>query len=105
MPPLKIVILTDLHINEPWMPVSRLIDIVRAANNLQPDLIVLLGDYLPNFYMRVVPASKWSEALAKLRAPLGVYGVAGNHDWWEGEGIHSVRWAFRNAKEGLETGR
>ena len=46
MPPLRIAVLHDLHAMQPWMPVPRIERIVQAANDLQPDLIVLLGDYV-----------------------------------------------------------
>jgi uncharacterized protein len=30
-----------------------------------------------------VPAVEWAQELGKLRAPLGVHAVLGNHDWWD----------------------
>lgn len=84
-PPLRIAVLTDLHAMEPWMPVARIERIVEAANALNPDVIVLLGDYvagMKRFRTAIVPIADWSAALAPLRAPLGVFAVLGNHDWW-----------------------
>jgi predicted MPP superfamily phosphohydrolase len=86
MPPLRIAILADLHAVQPWMPVPRIERIVATANALAPDLIVLLGDYvsgMKRFRSGIVPIVDWSSALARLRAPLGVYAILGNHDWWE----------------------
>lgn len=86
MPPLKIAVLTDLHAVDPWMSVSRITQIVETANALEPDLIVLLGDYvsgLPKYHTRIIPIAEWTQPLAKLRAPLGVYAILGNHDWWD----------------------
>jgi uncharacterized protein len=86
MPPLRIAILTDLHAMQPWMPVPRIEQIVETANALAPDLTVLLGDYVASmrrFRSDIVPIPDWSKALARLRAPLGVYAILGNHDWWE----------------------
>ena len=89
--PLRITILTDLHAVEPWMPVARIERIVETANSLGSDLIVLLGDYvsgLERFQTDSVPISDWSSALAPLKAPLGVFAVLGNHDWWvDPEGV------------------
>ncbi len=89
--PLRITILTDLHAVEPWMPVARIERIVETANSLGSDLIVLLGDYvsgLDRFRTDSVPISDWSSALAPLKAPLGVFAVLGNHDWWiDPEGV------------------
>lgn len=98
MPPLKIAVLTDLHAVEPWMPVSRIAEIVETANALEPDLTVLLGDYvsgMPKFHTRIIPIAEWTRPLAKLRARLGVYSVLGNHDWWDD--VHGVRGGLRAA--------
>lgn len=85
--PLRIAALTDLHACDPWMPLSRIEEIVRAANALKPDLIVLLGDYVSaihRFGTTEIPVEAWSAVLAKLEAPLGTFAVLGNHDWWTG---------------------
>ncbi len=95
--PLRIGILTDLHAIEPYMPVSRIGEIVERLNGLQPDIIVLLGDYVASlqrqYYTAKVPVAAWVAALAPLKAPLGVYAVLGNHDWWAGE-AGAIRQAF-----------
>jgi uncharacterized protein len=92
MPPLRIAVLTDIHAVEPWMPATRIARIVETANGLGADIIVLLGDYvaaMPRFRTGLVPISDWAGALGKLHAPLGVYSVLGNHDWW------TDNWAVR----------
>lgn len=97
-PPLRIVALSDLHAMQPWMPVSRIERIVERANALAPDLIVLLGDYvagMQRFRYDTVPIADWAKALGALRAPLGVYSVLGNHDWWED--AKGVRAGLENA--------
>jgi predicted MPP superfamily phosphohydrolase len=85
MPPLRIAALTDLHAMHPWMPVPRIERIVQAANDLQPDLIVLLGDYvagMQRYRTGTVSIADWTAALGPLSAPYGVHAVLGNHDWW-----------------------
>src|SRR4029079_6117585 len=42
---LRIVALADIHMGEPYMSRERLERIVAAANALNPDLVLLLGDY------------------------------------------------------------
>ena len=87
--PLRIGIITDLHAVEPWMPARRIGAIVERLNALKPEIIVLLGDYTnalrPRFCTAIVPVVEWLAALGDLRAPLGVYAILGNHDWWSGE--------------------
>ncbi len=82
---LRIAALADPHLGEPWMPLARLKAIVARANQLGPDLFVLLGDYRADhpFVARHVSFRAIAETLAGLRAPLGVHAVLGNHDWWQ----------------------
>lgn len=84
-PMLRIAVLADIHACEPWMTERRIQGIVAQCNELAADVIVLLGDYTagPRFMTRQVHSPEWSRALAKLAAPLGVYAILGNHDWWE----------------------
>jgi predicted MPP superfamily phosphohydrolase len=81
---LRIVALADIHACRPWMTPERIASLVEDANALQPDLIVLLGDYIAGMRLvtdRVTP-SHWASALSGLKAPLGVLSILGNHDWW-----------------------
>jgi uncharacterized protein len=82
--PLRIAVLSDLHAFEPYMPCTRIARIVATTNALRPDITVLLGDFVishPHMLTaRAVPVSEWSAELGRLRAPLGVYAVLGNHD-------------------------
>ena len=84
---LRLAILADLHVCEPWMGIERVRSIVEHANSLEPDCVLLLGDYVSGLKMRRlsehVPHKVWANALGKLRARHGVYSVLGNHDWWE----------------------
>jgi uncharacterized protein len=98
--PLRIGVLTDIHAVEPWMPARRVGTIANTLNELKPDVIVLLGDYVNalrrGYYSATVPVSEWGAALGDLHAPLGVYAVLGNHDWWSGE-VPSIRRTFETA--------
>ncbi len=86
---LKLAIIADLHASEPWMSVARINDIVATANALSPDVALLLGDYTSGHRMvhRAVPDAEWAGALAKLKAPLGVHAILGNHDWWNDRAV------------------
>lgn len=92
---LRIVALADLHACEPFMSLGRIRDIVAEANALAPDVVVLLGDYLPsrgmNRYADTIDEPLIAEALAPLSARYGVYAVLGNHDFWEDPVVQARR--------------
>lgn len=72
---LRIVFLADFHYQPGIKPkIERMIKLV---NKLQPDLIILGGDYVQN---RKYVAALFN-MLEKLEAPLGIYWVRGNHDY------------------------
>ncbi len=80
----RVALLSDLHVGSPFWDLDALSRLVERTNAEKPDLILLAGDYQIND----VPGGNWvdSEAIAKglgaLEAPLGVFAVLGNHDWW-----------------------
>ena len=82
---LKIAIVADVHAGEPYMPLSRIAEIVARTNALKPDLTLLLGDYAAShkWQTRRIPVGEWAAVLKDLQAPLGVHAVLGNHDWWD----------------------
>lgn len=82
---LRVAILSDLHAGAPFMDEARIEHIVERTNALAPDMVLMPGDFGPScrFVTRVIPHSDVARRLAGLRAPLGVYAVNGNHDWWE----------------------
>ncbi|WP_045836856.1 metallophosphoesterase [Hyphomicrobium sp. 99] len=92
---LKLAVLADLHVCEPWMSVERLEIIVEQTNSLGADAILLLGDYVVGHrlgkYSGKVSNGAWATALAKLKAPLGVHAVLGNHDWWQSQDVQDRR--------------
>jgi len=103
---LKIAAIADLHACDPWMSLAHIETIVERTNALQPDIVVLLGDYVAGHrhMRRQVPAAEWAAALAKLKAPLGLYAILGNHDYWddravqrEGQGKIIARRALEDA--------
>ncbi|MDY3555711.1 metallophosphoesterase [Gemmata sp. JC717] len=75
-----VAFLTDIH-HGPFTSLEYVHTIVRTALSLEPDLILLGGDYSLKDGKYIGPCF---EALSALKAPLGVYGVLGNHDYWHG---------------------
>lgn len=102
--PLKIAVIADLHACDPWMSLDRIADIVARTNALNADVVVLLGDYVAGHHhvTRFIPASEWAAVLARLRAPLGVHAVLGNHDYWDDKVVQRAGHGPTVARRALE---
>ena len=74
-----VAILADLH-HGPLVGLSFIRDAVRIANSLNPDLFALVGDFAHKGHQSPERLPACLDALAELRAPLGVFAVPGNHD-------------------------
>jgi predicted MPP superfamily phosphohydrolase len=71
----KIAFISDIHVL--FEKTGKLEEIVGKINEQKPDLILIGGDFIEggeNEFDALTP-------LAKLRAPYGVYGLLGNHDY------------------------
>ena len=71
-----IVFLSDIHAG-PSFSQDRIDSVVSQVNALNPDLILLGGDYVDGDSAYI---NSTFESLSKLKAPLGVYAVLGNKD-------------------------
>jgi predicted MPP superfamily phosphohydrolase len=82
--PLAVALLADLHTGSPWHGLDTLARIVDETNALAPDLVLLGGDYVIHGVQggTFVTPEEIASVLGRLRAPLGVYAVLGNHDHW-----------------------
>ena len=76
--PLRVAILTDLHIGSPHNDLPQLKRLVAKTNATRPDLICIHGVIGGEF----VPPEPIANELENLRARLGVVAVLGNHDYW-----------------------
>ncbi len=83
---LRVVQISDLHFR-PYTGEREIATAVSAVNDAQPDVIVLTGDYVTSTWMLHLGQRSadgiedCAEILKRLRAPLGVYAILGNHDW------------------------
>lgn len=77
---LVLVHASDLHlgtiIGKRWLN-----SLIERIHPLRPDLVVLVGDVVDGNVRKVQPLV---DSLKKLRAPLGVFGVTGNHEYYAG---------------------
>jgi predicted MPP superfamily phosphohydrolase len=96
---MKIAVLTDLHVGAPHMGLEQLRRVVERTNAEAPELVLITGDFViggENHEGGVVGGTfvepePIAAELKNLRAPLGVFAVLGNHDWWyDGERVMSA---------------
>lgn len=78
----KVAIITDLHVGALHIDRNKVIRVVNETNNENPDLIVLLGDYVASNKLRRIANLDDLKELSNLKAKFGVYAILGNHDWW-----------------------
>lgn len=90
--PVRILFLSDTHVQGPDMPPARLAQIVRQLNGLHPDLVLLGGDYTGE---KLIATHNYSleDAVRPFREfhpRLGVVGVIGNHDRDNAPGVRDA---------------
>ena len=71
-----VAFLSDIHCSRSF-PIERVRETMELTNSLHADLVLLGGDYVSHSRTRI--PGFFAEA-ARLRAPLGVFAVLGNHD-------------------------
>lgn len=83
---LRVAVIADLHVGAPHISIDKLRKIVARTNDLNPDLIVLPGDFVITGVVggKFIEPELIADELKNLHARYGVYAVLGNHDWWEG---------------------
>ncbi len=91
--PIRVALLSDLHLGNASTDVARLTRIADQVSATRPDLILIAGDLVAG--AQVESVGELALPLAHLHARLGVVAVPGNHDW--GVGIDLVRAAMRRA--------
>lgn len=99
--PLRVAHLSDLHYGLFVGPliVKAWVDATLAA---KPDLIVITGDFLDGHF-RAPGRGTMLRELARLQAPLGVWGVWGNHDWTSlNTNAQRIRFAERLRVNGVQ---
>ena len=88
---LTVAFLTDIH-HGPFVSLDWVAGLVRTVLALDPDVIVLGGDYSLRETRFIAPCF---DVLKGLTAPLGVFGVLGNHDY--AHGLAETRAGFKLA--------
>ncbi len=79
---LNAVVASDIHLGT-IMGSRRLETIVARINALEPDIVLLPGDIVDES-VSISEEEKMISALRSIRAPLGVFSVPGNHEYFGG---------------------
>lgn len=74
----RLICLSDFHF-EPYTQLDFIERVVERVNQLEPDLVCLLGDYV---FTQAESMNALVPVLARLTANHGVYAILGNHDLW-----------------------
>lgn len=75
----RIVFISDIH-HGPFLSIQRVSKLVKKINKLNPDIILLGGDYVHRESCYIKPLF---DEFQNLKSKYGIYGVLGNHDHWE----------------------
>lgn len=80
---LRAGVMSDLHAGVPHAGLDKIRRAVDALNEREPDIHLLLGDYLDasQFLRRELAPERVAEELSRLHSRLGTIAVIGNHDW------------------------
>jgi predicted MPP superfamily phosphohydrolase len=85
----KIVAVSDIHGGSNNVSEERLRYLTELVNAQNPDIVVLLGDFVSQKSGKEsdlkMPIETVAENIREMRAKYGVYAVIGNHDWWYDE--------------------
>ena len=79
MKEITIVMASDIHLGTIIGP-RRVGKLVNTINSLKPDIVLLAGDVVDEDLKPVI-RQNLGESLRKISAPLGVYGIMGNHEY------------------------
>lgn len=80
---LKIVAISDLHCGSNAVNAEKLRDLLALANGQNPDIVVLLGDFVSEYEGGTklrMPLDEMTQNIRGLKARYGVFAVMGNHD-------------------------
>ena len=82
--PVRVLLMSDIHVGGPDMPPSRLDGIVARINALHPDVVLIAGDLITEKRLatRLYSMAEAIAPLAALRPRIGTFAVLGNHDYW-----------------------
>lgn len=87
--PVRVLLMSDIHLGNAATGPKRLARIVAQANALGPDLILIAGDVITGHdpHANRAAIAALPRLLGALKAPMGVVAVPGNHDHRNGPAV------------------
>ena len=85
----RVVQISDIHCSR-VVKIEYLQRCVRRINELQPDLVVMTGDYVTYHHLRRY-TQRFLDVIGGIRSKNGVYASLGNHDYGLIRGIRAVQ--------------
>jgi len=76
---MNVVLISDVHLGAIGSE-ERLVKTVEKINGMNPDLVLIAGDFFDSDFTAVSHPEKAVEAVKKIRSRFGVYACLGNHD-------------------------
>lgn len=91
---LKFAVLADFHIGFGHMNKNKLSEIIKRTNKENPDIVILLGDYVNQSSQneKYLPLLK---ELGNFKSKYGIFAIMGNHESWEVR--HKIRKYLKKA--------
>jgi predicted MPP superfamily phosphohydrolase len=82
--PLRVLLISDIHVAGPDMPPERLRRIIDKLNRLRPDLVLIAGDMVSEKRVatHIYTPKEVVAPLAGFKSRLGTVAALGNHDHW-----------------------
>ena len=76
---LDVVLLADLHLGYN-VGITEMTDMVNKVNEINPDVIMIAGDFFTNEFEAIDEPEYMAELLSSMKSKYGTYIVLGNHD-------------------------
>jgi predicted MPP superfamily phosphohydrolase len=83
--PIRVVVVSDLHIGSPYIDMEKLETVVEAINGAEPDVVLLLGSFMPgDFFKTPISPLDFAPVLGKIKAKFEVLALLGRRDGMDG---------------------
>lgn len=83
--PVDVIVMSDLHVGSPHVDIAKLESIVRLVNQAEPEVVLLLGSFMPaDFFKTPIAPEEFAPVLGRIQAKFGVFALPGRLDALDG---------------------